>query len=488
MAEILGGSENQNWSSWKRCLAWALVWLASYSIGIPYPNRDDLFFVGTAVNISKHGEFSNPHLASWNAALETGKFYYQPPYYSYVLAGWLKLTGVSTQSLLLFQCLCYIAVTTLITLLCDKLGLPTIVSVAVSASFALWIINLGLRADSLALAFLFLGLYLLTYDTAWSFFWGFSFLGASVLTYIVTAAYGAPLAAALIAMNARKRSPDRPSWYWTSRVAAVIGASALNLFIFCQMIHGDLPGFLAAFLRHASWRRTPTLQAIPHFLELLTYGWGWLLCIPTFAMFVVATIAVFVQRKWIPYQRLWVYVAIFSGLILNIVLYSSAISYATFFVQTGIVIALCSLKLGGRVRYGWIGCYSVIFMTSHLLTLVVLLATDRSYDLPDSVQKIAVAVTDEQLKTDLAIDSTAARYVFDFDIPDSIQDWFFIQSPPSAYPLSLADKQPGTTWLVSQANLHAIIPEAIPAPPRIQILGRQFHSLPKRPNELIVIE
>src|SRR6516165_719706 len=84
------------------CVAFAFyffLWLMDF----PKPWGDDLFFCGSALNLTNGGHFTNPFI-NW---LPGQPFFFQPPVHSYVLAAWLKVFGVSAGSLTGFQVLMY---------------------------------------------------------------------------------------------------------------------------------------------------------------------------------------------------------------------------------------------------------------------------------------------------------------------------------------------------------------------------------------------
>lgn len=145
-------------------------WTVLFLFGYPLPNYDDLFFIGAAINLAKGGEFTNPYLEAWNAVFSSGKYYYHPPFYSFTLAGWLKLTGISTNSILLFQYLCYNTSSLFFSLLLRFYSFPRVTALCTTVIFAAWHCspNLyqssGLRHDALGMAYLALGLWLLTRD------------------------------------------------------------------------------------------------------------------------------------------------------------------------------------------------------------------------------------------------------------------------------------------------------------------------------------
>src|SRR5665213_1074302 len=75
-------------------------------LDFPKPGLDDLFFVGTSLNLAQGGDYSNPLLE--RQQFSSHFYFVHTPTYSFALAGWLKIFGVSTFSLLGFQLLMYL--------------------------------------------------------------------------------------------------------------------------------------------------------------------------------------------------------------------------------------------------------------------------------------------------------------------------------------------------------------------------------------------
>ncbi len=78
-----------------------ILWLLDF----PKPYVDDLFYTGAGLNMANGGDFSNSRLSRQFA--EHFAFYY-PPFHEYVLAGWLKVFGISPAALTGFQMVMYL--------------------------------------------------------------------------------------------------------------------------------------------------------------------------------------------------------------------------------------------------------------------------------------------------------------------------------------------------------------------------------------------
>jgi len=73
-----------------------VFWVFLMSRGFPFPNMDDCPYLGPALNLANGHGLTNPLLG------QQGPFYYYPPIYFHLLAGWLKLWGVGASSVILY--------------------------------------------------------------------------------------------------------------------------------------------------------------------------------------------------------------------------------------------------------------------------------------------------------------------------------------------------------------------------------------------------
>ena len=137
-------------------IAGALVFFcALWLVDNPKPMADDLFYTGAALNLAGGGDYSNPMLA--RQEFPSHFFFVYPPVHTYVLAGWLKVFGVSTASMTGFQMLMYFIIAAATILILRKHGAPVwmewLVPLGVNAAF----FSDGLRTEPLAVAFMMAG-------------------------------------------------------------------------------------------------------------------------------------------------------------------------------------------------------------------------------------------------------------------------------------------------------------------------------------------
>ncbi len=465
-------------------------WTVLFLFGYPLPYGDDLYFTGAAINLANGGEFTNPFLEGWNAVFKSGKFYYQPPFYSFTLAAWLKLAGISTTSLLFFQYLCYNIFCLYFALLLRFYTFPRITAFCATVLFAAWHCNpnpyysTGFRQDALGMAYLALGLWLLTKDNWWRYFLGFSFVGSAVFTSPITLAYAIPFGVAIPAINFIYRQKEKVNIhkYFLTRGLVILVASVLVFTLFLLCINFDLQGFWSDFYFHASFKRASYIEAIPQFLKLIGRAYGIILNVPSYVIFVVLFIVTFRKHLLISKHQKILIVGLTIGIILNIFLYAAAIWFAFFFCWVGIVLMISLLGKQTKIRFYASVLAILLYLISQSLNIVSLIG--REYVPESEYQKVREIVIDNPNRK-FAIDEVAARFVFDYKLPKNTISWNFLKAPLD--PMLAKDKKPDVTWIVSKSNLANMVPEMQIEYPRVEFMGRKFNSLPKNPFDVTVI-
>ncbi|HEY9850413.1 MAG TPA: hypothetical protein V6D28_13185 [Leptolyngbyaceae cyanobacterium] len=466
-------------------------WTAILLLGYPIPSVDDLFFIGAAINLAKGGEFINPLIEAWNGVLSSGKFYFQPPFHSYTLAGWLKVAGISTTSFLLFQYLCYNTFSIFCALIFRYYGFPKVTAFGATVLFAVWHCNpnpfytTGFRQDALGMAYLAFGLWLLTKDNWWRYFLGFTFLESAVFTSPITSAYGFAFGTAIVANNFlyNRRSQNNNRQYIFLIGLTFLAATSLVLVIFLICINFELQAFITDFYLHASLRRTSTINAIPVFIMQIVHGYGVILNLPSYILFLLLSIGIFFKHLSIPIERKILFTALTLGIILNILLYASAIGFVFFFCWLGVLSIISLMKRRSKMLiYSSMGA-ALLLLSSQTLNIISLLGREYPDELrPQEIRNFVIANPNRKY----AIDEVAARFVFDYRLPKDSTCWSAIRPAPASYP-SAEDKLPDVIWIVATYNLGRYIPEMQADYPKVEFMGRKFESLPKNLFEITLI-
>ncbi len=466
-------------------------WTILFFLRYPIPSIDDPFFIGAAINLAKGGEFTNPYIESWNSVLTSGKFYFQPPFHSYILAGWLKIAGISTNSLLLFQFLCYSTFSLFCTLLLRFYRFPIFTVFLITLLFATWHCNpnplytTGFRQDALGMAFLALGLWLITKDSWWRYFLGFIFLESAVFTSPITLAYGFSFGVAILTINyihSGKFSQNKTKYFF-NKTLLLLGATALVFTIFLICINFDLKTFITDFSLHTSLRRTSTFKAIPTFIMLVSQGYGFILNVPTYVLFLCFVIGVFNRRYFINIERKILFTGLSLGVLSNILLYASAVWVTFFFCWLGIVLIISQINWRSKNMIYLPIITAFIFLSSQSLNIISLVG--REYTSESSYQEIRQFFLANPNRK-YAFDEVAARFIFDYKFPQNSTCWSALKPAPASYP-SAKDKLADVTWIVATYNLGKYAPEIQPDYPKIEFIGHKFNTLPKKPFDVTIV-
>jgi hypothetical protein len=227
-------------------LVWVLIptfWAVLFVLGFPFPFTDDLWYIGAALQLHTAGQYANPScpfLATFGAM---DPFYAYPPLYDYVLAGWLKVAGVSRASLALFQCGAgAVACLGLWRLLRRDNGwfLP----VGVTVTTATLLSSEGLRPDALGLGLLACGAWIMRFPSrlAWAWCGLALFLAVTtspnftvLLPFILGAAF-------FFQLGLRQASRAE----YLIRAAILLGAAWVAFLLLLKLIDFQLGPFLAA--------------------------------------------------------------------------------------------------------------------------------------------------------------------------------------------------------------------------------------------------
>lgn len=459
-------------------------WLLLFFRGYPDPNQDDLFFIGQAISLANDGDFVNPLLESWNQYFSSGKYFYHLPYYSFILAAWLKVFGVSAKSFSLFQMVNAIIFSTSVLILLREFKLKSYLCFPIIILYALWMNQYGLRPDSTGMTLLSLGLVCLTKDKVLYYFAGIFLSIASFLSStLVLAAYAIPFSVGIIIINySRIPSHFNRVKYIKWRLLAFILAILANSLIFLMMIQFKLGDWLTDFLLTVSMRRASTLQNFPLFLKLITQYWNPVVLIPSYILLIALVVGFFSTfSKRSVLSRILV-IALISGIFLNICIYPNASGHANFFVMAGILCLSSSASFTVN-RINLIFLFSIGILLSSQLTIILAL-TQRDYPHDTYFRDVKAKISEMPEPRKYAIDSVAAKYLFNYNFPKNTISWEFIKV--NAVPHA-NDKKENETWIVSKSNLGAKVKELGIDYPVVQLFNRKLYSIPKNPYELLIL-
>jgi len=471
---------------WSWILGFNLIfWPLLFFAGIPGPCTDDMFFTGTAVNLLHDGVYRNPWIEPWNKILQSGRFFFQPPFHAYTLAPWLKVFGLSTASLLAFQNFWAFVFSVSAAGLMRRFGAPLAACLAVAPLFAITNHLAGFRPDILGFAYLALGLWLYSFNRPVSSFVGAALVFASVLTLTIFVAYAVPLLLALFWIRHKNGGGDAKQLLKSGVVTLVLpGLLVTLLFLIC--IEFKLGLFIHDYLYHASLRRPPTGSAAVYFVRYVFEYWGPVQLAPSFALFVIASIGIWFWRKPSPDVRVLL-IASFIAAAINILLYpSSAVSYVFFL---GWIWLLCAMPLLFRPGFNWVGASlaslaMLILLVSQTTNIIGFIGQKPAEE--SKYADIRKYVQDHPDRV-YAIDTVAAYYVFQYRFPAHITGWGELRPPTERPVQSVTEKDPNMSWVASTVWLNRLISDGNFDSPKLTIFGRKFGSLPETPADVTLI-
>ncbi|MEC4869056.1 MAG: hypothetical protein SAJ11_23520, partial [Jaaginema sp. PMC 1078.18] len=459
-----------------------VFWFALYCWGYPRPFDDDLFFIGAALNLVKNSEFTNPLLTQWSERT-VNYFFVQPPFYSYVLAAWLSGVKISTQTILFFNFLCYVVFSIFTALILKFYHFSRWVIYAVILCFASWILFTGLRHDALGIAFLAVGTWFLLRDRPWYYFWGFSFLGAAILTFPVMMACGSCFGIALVYQNWAESQSVRKG-YLFPRIIAFLAAVLLISLLFLLAINFQVERFFADLAWHSSLRRQSLTEVIPAIIWLVRIGYGEILHGSLLSLyFATLFLCIYKNRKNPKILNQIVIVLTISG-ILNLFTYaSSIIGIFRFLSWVTIILIIARSPIKPLTRKILIAIALIVFLLNNLMTIIATTCIEKTE--PQQYQVVREYIQKHPEKQYI-IDEVAARFIFDYQLPKNALSWNGSQPAPAFWPSSLADKSDNSVWIIAaQKAWH--VPE-LPDYPKVEIFGQRFDSIALRPYDIIIVE
>ncbi len=456
-----------------------VFWTALWAAGYPPPNWDDLFFAGGAFELAGTGRLANPLIRFWNP-VAANRYFFQPPFYQYALAGWLRLFGISAHSVLGFQCLVLAVCSLCAALLLRRYGFSgaSIVPVLLAFSMA----PQGLRHDAMGLALLAAGLWFLSFPGVLRALLGAFLLASALATWPALLAYAAPFGGVVSMAGLQPGSPRKIQI--ARRLVVFLAGAGAAFLLFLASIRFRLHEFLADFTWHARLRR-PTLGGLLPAIKLqLTNGSAGFLYGPLYAVFLLLTIVTALRWKQTRVEARVFLCTVWVGILANLVLYASILhTLADLFCWIGVVILLWEIPVRPALRRIAVAAAIVAFAIAQSYLFIA--AAGRK-SVPEAEYRAAREALRNHPSGLVAADEVAARLVFDYRLPAGAFFWNYSVPPPQTWPFSIREKAPGVMWVLSPVK--SGVTQGIPATEKVRFLGRVFGSISARPQEIVVIE
>jgi len=432
------------------------------------------------LNLATGGDFSNPLL---ERAQFPGPHHYfgHPPLYSYAIAGWLKIFGISAWSLTAFQMLMYLLICRATLAIFQRHRFPPLLEWLLPLAVAPAFLPIGLRFESLSIALTMLGFALIDCGNTRlaAVFLGLllMFLGASTASRVTVFSGGL---LALTAVNLWRQN-TAPIKLCIIMALAFLGAFGL----FLWMIHFHLAEFWHNYLFVASGRSGgPIVTSLKHYL----FDIQGITCLPTHLLWVVA-----LPFFWCFRDRELSRIGIFASMpVFLLVLMGALNDGAVWYIFFALFVAVAA------------GCRQLPRFPSWTVQIIfalALLAANGRYGM-DVVGLLSGEINDRQTahfeearalkstpRQTVLIDQETARYVFDYRIPPGFLDWNYstpfpgsvaIESPPHPGDVYMVGPHI-VKWINQKSLLNLQLPQWKP-------LGSERWSYDKFPKTILIID
>ena len=457
-----------------------LLWIGDY----PKPTVDDSAFIDAPINMVLHGKNEAPSLVRILEPYGSKRFDIQMPIYPYVLAGWFKLFGVSSNSLLGYHAffnfiygMCFFQFLVLF-------GVGRILGIfMVLVSITLLLLN-GARPELLSYVAIFGGGILLNKDRLITYFWGYFLIGLSVLLSPSVL----PLSCA-IGFIVPFKNYLICSQEWTMakifKIVLVVFLAAGMLFIlFLFTINLQLSSFLEPFMRNAKSRPIAlTFKGFYYYIKWITEYWEFVKTFPIFIGAVGGAI-IFIRRKYRNYAEP-LNILVFALIILMPV----QMYFRPFHVMNGfynwmvLFLVVFSFQHTKWRRWFFI-CFLVSLYGLHMHWLILYEIKSEKLD-PEHLEEIRIKV--ENTDKTVVLDIYTLRYALDYQVPKGSIAFMYVSPLPGHEPAAEKIKRE-EVWFMSEYRAGYYLRELYTNIPKATVLGRQLGSLPLRPYRIVTYE
>ncbi len=466
-------------------IAGALVFFGClWLLDFPRPMVDDLFYTGAALNLAGGGDFSNPMLA--RQEFPSHYFFVYPPVHGHVLAGWLRIFGVSAASMTGFQMTMYFIIAAATIAILRKHRTPVWMEWLVPLGVNAGLFNTGLRTEPLAAAFIMTG-FALVECGGWrgaAVFPGFLLVALGGLTSPRATVFAAAFAVLMIWRIWREPDPARRRWVL---LALAVAAAAIAGILFLWMIGFRLEEFLHTFHFHAAgafkrfgpgkWR------LFQRFLDIQTSGQLLLMALPMVMLVVMAF-----KR---PLDELgWAGVALAGGVLVSGLIGGLYFGSAWYVILMLLFVATSLWRRVPRSMAIVLGSVMILAFLAGNSSVLAQIASGLHGDIqtdlgPQGDEARAMAPTAAH---PLLVDTCVARYVFDYRLPKGCVDFGFAARFP-AFDTTQADLRAGDIYLVGPSSLMGLEQWTHldrSAPEEFQA-GRRRWTFFKHPRQVFII-
>ena len=466
-------------------------WVFLYGYGYPLPMTDDLYFIGAAMNMAAGHGYANPYSLRLEMVGSQDHFYAYVPLHSYVLAGWIKMFGLSFRSLAFFQCLAGAVASWGFGKLLEFRFRGYFLSLMVCSSVAVYLGVFGLRPDALALAFLGLGTCILRCQSLvrWAL------CAFSLFLSLITAPTYAPIVFLVLAWAALAppQKSDSPIDSSARRWSLLLVAGLAAFFLFLIMIDFQLRSFLGIFHAASGLSQADMWKGYyRRFTEAMHGGVR-----PLAEMFIFPAwmiwflLAALLRPSAFDFRLSW---TAMGGILLGLAgIFVTVFSSVTglYFEDFYCMLVLLMLVLGLASAYRMAG--RVVLVA--LFALYVFEAGPRTIQLaclpfysPDLHQEKIEEQVQALNPARVYVDNYALAAVYDYKLPANTYD--FCMGSPYRWtgPYSREDFPKDSVLILSKENL--IYYKSLPMPsfPAIPLIGYRYPFFAANPYDFVVVK
>ncbi len=470
-----------------RRAAWVMAFVAALVAGfyllrgMPWSHPDEFAWIGAGIELARTGQLTNHALDGWLAGFGTDRFYIQPPFAAYTLAGWTLAFGHSAAGYLVFTWLWSLAGAWGLGRVLARFGLPLGMRLLMMVIYLNILITKGFRPEAETFGLVFLGLgWLENGAPLWRKTLALLLLGFSVLTYPIALAIAVPFSLALLWLEPPAGWRQLVRLWWLPTLLAF----GIVLISFLVMVHFEPGKFLSVLDAHRRLRVDPGNTLVNYLHHILRYREA-LFALPPHLL--LAGAAGYVALRWRqtePRVRLWVAAAVgtaVSSIYLYLVRAPECIALVAF-------AAACMIASEPRFRpHRWkiVLCLGIFYAWTIVLWVVA--ATLTQFPEPARLRQ----VREEALRSGkgLVVDSSTARSVFDYDLPAGTRHAEYLAPWDSQLRDRMIDSLARDYWVVTADQLAA---HDFPLPPGseiryVTIAHHPFKSAMLCPDEPVVI-
>ena len=457
-----------------------LFFVVIWRLDFPSPHVDDLFHIGAGINLASGGDYSNPLLVRQEQDFGTRYFFSYPPVHSFLLALWLKVFGITAWSMAGFFCAAMWISSASAAVVLKRNGAPVLFSWLVPLGFTFALMPIGMRPEisSIALALAGFALAGAGARSIGRMFFGYLliFLGGACAPRITV--FAAALVVCAMIEFWRKNRGDTSA---VRRMVLVIFlALLLTLVIFAAMIDFRIMEFWKTFHFHSSRVSGKSVEQIKDFVrhELGILQWPWILLPIGMALYYLRK-----KKDELTITGTILVAAFFVTIFIGGLGKGSLwwMSLSTVFL----VAALTKSTSARSVVIQAVFAAMLLFANRKVLANVYGLASGNIVLHEDDNRNRELRTLQSTPEHPLLVDAAAARYVFDYRMPQNAVDLGFAAPFPGGIPgeLSADELRPNDVFMTGSATSSILVSRTYLqlTIPKWSFFGRfQFDVFPRR--------